>query len=583
MPDLPRPVDLIATASRTPALLSVLLRPPALTRLEPQSVSGDPGPGARAAVADPLWMLGRQWQLGELLGEDAGTPVAVTVHSRSLPVTAWAADGGGQDGGGQGEDAATRWRPWPGGALLDELVQDVPGAAGEDRLRWRAETGAQLADLLREASLEDVLVDLLAAHPLELGADPVERVLDPTAVRLHAVLAGRVPDGGSVRATLAEGEPAWLTGADDPQAVRDVLSGWVSWVDGQPGSGGCWTTERLEHAYRLRLGHGPDTVVLAAEGAASGAARWHHYTWRRGEQVELDGDDGLDDLPERTATMLATRLSYPGMPADRYWQLEDGSVDVGAIEAQPHDLARLCLAEFALVTGDDWLVVPVDGQVGALNQVLAVTLTTTFDERVAADEERDGRHRGGFVVYEVTAADGSVLPGVVLPPVARSALEGAPVEEVAFLRDETANMAWAVERVIPGLSGDGRPRSAEQQPRPARADAAEAGDLLYELMTPVPEHWIPLVPVAVRYAEVALRKGAMLKDGQKVQSRSRLLGSTPLTFPAEEIPREGVTVRAVPLVARRADGSYARWVGHRVRVGRGEGSSGLASDTAHEP
>jgi hypothetical protein len=167
--------------------------------------------------------------------------------------------------------------------------------------------------------------------------------------------------------------------------------------------------------------------------------------------------------------------------------------------------------------------------------------------------------------------------------VARSALEGGAVEEVAFLRDETANLAWAVERVIPGLSGDGRSRSAEQQPQPPDREGVEPGDLLYELMTPVPEHWIPLVPVATGYAQVALRKGAMLRDGAKVLARSRLLQQTPLTFPAEEIPREGVTVRAVPLVARRADGSYARWVGHRVRVGRGEGSSGLASDTAHEP
>lgn len=573
MPESVRPVDLWSTVADAVAMASVLIRPPALTRLEPQSVSGDPAPGAVAAVADPLWMLGRQWQLGELLGEDAGTPVSVTVRSRSLPVTAWAP--------GTDDDAA--WRPWPEGALLDELVQDVPGVAGEDRLRWRAETGAQLADELREAGLDGLLPDLLAAHPLTLAADPVERSLDPTALRLHAVLAGRVPDGGSVRAALADGEPAWLTGADDPPAVRDVLAGWVAWVDGQPGSGGCWTTPRLEHRYRLRFGHGDDAVVLAAEQADSGAGRWHDYAWLPGAEVALDADAALDPPPERTATMLATRLSYPGMAADRYWQLENGAVDVGAIEAQPHDLARLCLAEFALVTGDDWLVVPLDGRVGALNQVLEVTLTTTFGERQVVAEDRDGRHGRGFLVYEVVAADGAVLPGVVLPPVAHSVLEGPPVEEVAFLRDETANMAWAVERVIPGLSGDGRPRAAERQPRRPALEGLAPGDLLYELMSPVPEHWVPLVPVARGYAEVELRKGAMLKDGVKVQARSQLLAPTPLTFPAEEIPREGVTVRAVPLVARRADGSYARWVGHRVRVGRGEGSSGLAFDAAHEP
>ena len=88
------------------------------------------------------------------------------------------------------------------------------------------------------------------------------------------------------------------------------------------------------------------------------------------------------------------------------------------------------------------------------------------------------------------------------------------------------------------------------------------------------------MPVSVGYGEVALRKGAMLSGGEPVLAESLLLAPTPLTFPAEEIPREGVTVRAVPVIARRRDGTYARWTGHRVRTGKGEGSSGFASDEA---
>jgi hypothetical protein len=99
-------------------------------------------------------------------------------------------------------------------------------------------------------------------------------------------------------------------------------------------------------------------------------------------------------------------------------------------------------------------------------------------------------------------------------------------------------------------------------------------------MVPVPAHWVPLVPVSTGYAQVGLRKGAMLRDNAPVGAASHLLQPTPLTFPAEEIPREGITVREVPLLARRRDGTYARWSGHRIRTGRGEGSSGFASDTA---
>jgi hypothetical protein len=61
-------------------------------------------------------------------------------------------------------------------------------------------------------------------------------------------------------------------------------------------------------------------------------------------------------------------------------------------------------------------------------------------------------------------------------------------------------------------------------------------------------------------------------------------GSAPsLTLPSEEIPREGIIVRTVAALALRADGSYARWTGHRIRIGHGEGSSGYLTDSVVLP
>jgi hypothetical protein len=582
MPDArATPVSMISAERISATLATVALVPPALTRLEPQSISGDPAPGASAVVADALWMLGRQWQLGELLGEDTGSPVSVRVQRRSLPITAWAPLGGIDDDDDIAE--APEWRPWPAGALLDELVEHVPRSGAQQGLRWRAETGAQLAEMLEEAGHADAASALLQAHPLAPGEDPndPQGTLDPGATLLHLALAGAVPDGAAAADALTAGDPPWMTGASDPAGVRDVARTWQTWVDGAPGAGGAWTTTRLEHRFALRFGHGADAVVVRATAVGSGATRWHHLEWLPAAQVELPGDTDLADPVPTADVMLATPLSYPGMPAPRYWQLEEGSVDISAIEAQPHDLARLCLAEFALVSGDDWLVVPVDGQLGAVNQVLQVTVRTTFGEdREVAEASADRRTRG-FRMYEVTGTDGRSMDGVVLPPIAPTPLLGDPVEEVAFLRDEAANMAWAVERVVPGRSGDPRPRSAEpRRSSPPIPDDLAPDDVLYELVTPVPRHWIPLVPVRTAPGVVGLRKGAMLEGDQPVPATGWLLSPTPLTFPMEEIPREGVTVRAVPALARRRDGSYARWTGHRIRTGRGEGSSGFVSDDA---
>ena len=38
-------------------------------------------------MADPVWFITRQWQLGELQGEDASTPVVVTSAPQHVPIT----------------------------------------------------------------------------------------------------------------------------------------------------------------------------------------------------------------------------------------------------------------------------------------------------------------------------------------------------------------------------------------------------------------------------------------------------------------------------------------------------------------
>lgn len=172
MADFVSPVEMVAQESITGALAAIVTTPPAMTRLEPQSVSGDPRHGADAVLADALWMIGRQWQLGELLGEDVGSPVSVRVERRAVQVTAWA-----PIGRMDGTDRAVVtpvWRPWPAGATLDELVEQVPRSGSERGLRWRAETGEQLADMLREAGHDDSADQLLDQHPLTLDPNPAD-------------------------------------------------------------------------------------------------------------------------------------------------------------------------------------------------------------------------------------------------------------------------------------------------------------------------------------------------------------------------------------------------------------------------
>jgi len=58
----------------------------AVRRLEAEPALADLARGFRAEIADPVWFLGRQWQLGEHQGEDASSPVLVQADLSHVPL-----------------------------------------------------------------------------------------------------------------------------------------------------------------------------------------------------------------------------------------------------------------------------------------------------------------------------------------------------------------------------------------------------------------------------------------------------------------------------------------------------------------
>ena len=81
------------------------------------------------------------------------------------------------------------------------------------------------------------------------------------------------------------------------------------------------------------------------------------------------------------------------------------------------------------------------------------------------------------------------------------------------------------------------------------------------------------------YRSIELAQGGMPDADRKpiLPVGQLLLTGDVGTIKDAEIPREGVVVRRVPSMTRRADGSYVRWTTRR-RAGSREGSSQLAFD-----
>jgi hypothetical protein len=279
----------------------------------------------------------------------------------------------------------------------------------------------------------------------------------------------------------------------------------------------------------------------------------------------------------RAQVVLASPLRFGGMPADRLWQFEDGAVNLGRLETQAYDLARLCFVEFAMIYSADWFVVPVDVDVGSFTRVGELTYTTTFGDTYAVPLANDQGRMGRFRMFgiSVRGAD-DVHPGLLVPPAARGVVEGEALEEVLLLRDEMANMAWAVEKRVQTVTGEPRARDDELKPVNGPEQFLGGADLQYLLQTVVPKHWIPLVPIPTTgKGGFVLRKGTMSDADDSV---GVLLDPTPFTLQEEEVPREGVRVRRVPSLARSRTGAYLRWIARRVSVGRGEGASQLQDD-----
>lgn len=544
-------------------------------RLEPRVRGTDPAVGLAARVHDPLWLLGRQWQLGELLGEDAAFPIAVRVETAEHRLTRFAtADGTISDYD-------------PDRTPLEVVVEREPQTVLPLRLRLDAWT--RLAALMDGAGLGQQLSALAVAHPLPPARAGEDR--SDARLRLFAADAG---DGAAIADALRH-DPAGLP--------ADLIVEFLGWYATQTAANAhdCWVTDRLEHRFRVSAMVDDAETVLAADGYSGGRLDWY--------SVDLDTDPTHTlTAPATPATtsvahLLPTRVMFPGMPAERFWELEDAAVNFGAVTAAPEDLGRLLAVEYATVFGNDWWSIPVPARFGSLISVSSLVVRDTFGESILLQptERAAATATAPWRMFRQTdpklaAGSGPAPELLLLAPVVAGSLEGDAVEEVLLLRDEMANMAWAVERVVEGADGRPRNRSIEYGTQLTAAplpEIASPADLVYLLQTHVPEHWIPLLAVRdpanpTATSAVMLQRGALLtQDGQArpITAQGTILrpDQSPWYLHEEEVPSAGLRVNRTPAVARWIDGTRFAWMSRRASAGRGEGSSGLRFDLAISP
>jgi hypothetical protein len=140
---------------------------------------------------------------------------------------------------------------------------------------------------------------------------------------------------------------------------------------------------------------------------------------------------------------------------------------------------------------------------------------------------------------------------LLIAPALAASLQGRDIEEVSLLRDEAANLAWAVERATEGEDGlpADQAQAAHESVPPVAPSPRPPDTLPYRLRTDPPPDWFPLIPQRAQTTDPSMtfRLGALPRvtpggPATPLRPRGRLLApmvrDPRITLRDDEIPRE---------------------------------------------
>lgn len=585
-------------------------------RLEPRPRTANMLGSLAAEIHDPAWFLTRQWQVGEFQGEDAGSPAFAQYGITTAKMAAW----------GGTAPAAPAPTPLAPDSPLERQALAEPFAPN---LTVRAELG-QTFERLLDARLQSPaatkrIADALRAKPGFALASPSDddfNPLDTATVRFMLVCGGRALDGTALLTLAAQlgstFPPGVVQNGTEEQAVRDALGDLVTWVGDvygtlDVGDPATWRSELIEYGMKV-VSDTPDNKQATLVGTPDELGELH---WSSFDVSAVQGT-AAEAPSSETVTIIPTHIRFRGMPAPRFWDFEESELSFADIAPDKRDLVKALCADFMLIHGVDWFAFPLDVASGSLARIDNIVITDVFGGRTLVERADTasvpGRTRWTMFTNS-QAGTGAPTSGLadffVVPPSAGASLVAGPtVEEVRFARDETANMAFGIERVTMSALGEprqGNERDAavdERNPfEPPTSDDATS-PLRYLIESKIPVQYIPLLGVPAfgsndpNNPSIVLEKAGILrpiKDDKYtvVPAVGRILNPQVIVSPfppnpaptnyqilEEQVPRAGVTVRRTIYRSRWRDGTTHLWISRRKQTGAGESQTGLRFDAA---
>ena len=639
------------------------------SRLEPKTHTKDYQKALSFETFDPYWSLARQWQFGRFEGNDCGTPVSVKVKTvrKKFDQVCLKNENDQLEKIKYSTETPLEYEVEKMNAEITPYIRIQSAMQFKKKLRRKFDSVDYLK--IHEWLLSKFCSEKFSKH--SDANNPIEdlKVKNITALKdFSAAYYKRTFDGYELykRADSQKFELERELKESLPSSaskLMKLLEEYVAWFDSKyfptKYTDGAWSNKKLGYQVEIHQG----TTKYEAEDYDNGRLSWYSFDNKNLNYVKRnDGADVVQrnssqfganfptqgnilnyvsggsnissesiiekNSPENEIDKLLTYIPVPanfaGAPSQKLWEFENTKVNMVADNEQDFSmLATAAIMQYISMYSNDWMIIPLETETGVVLDVKGVVIKDSFGERLYMEEDAedvDGNKDSdeftdrwnlfGTASTQAFAKDNfTTARGLLFPPVVKKTEEGAPIEEVQFLRDEMANMVWGVEtKINDGCGGtvDGKTLSDavfrdvdEQNALNANTSAsAEESDATKEpeysllIQNRVPLNWIPFLPQQLQDGRnICFRRGKMPlfynREFLPVRPSTQLLSVkrnnrtgavNPFYIDENQISGYGTKLVKTAQRTRWFLGKTFNWIGNRTIISEYQANSGLLFD-----
>lgn len=538
----------------------------------------------RCEIADPLWMLNRQWVMQEFRGEDNGSPLFARLDTKSKFVQKILA----KDKKSQQLCNTEELNKFPLEPLVEREIFDLK----EMDLQTRLEIGQLWIDLGEKGDKYKFNLEEQA-------------FTEPEAKLFVQSINNKFTDGYRI---LTEAIPDILRAATFSDSAKysnflttcESILGFKPTKDASQNDGKtAWDANRMEYTFEIVVDgeNTNDAIHLNAEEYYHGNLEWYNLDFKQ-------LGNGQAKSPEtKTHEFIPNLLKFPGMPNKRWWAFEDGRINFHNLEVGRTDLTTMVMSRFMLLYSNDWYLLPFEQKVGSLTQITQLKVTDVFGcttdiSPAIGNNSPTNQTWETWNLFNLAAKSGdnnnhANYSGLFIPDTLTKTLEGEPLELVSFYKDEMANMVWGIEERVESKLGGGTDYYQNNDPQ-AQNSQSTLKVWEYVLANSVPLTMVPFQAkqrgdqkdgqIQFRRSRMGYDQGKVIeKDNQKF-TRATFNGqimepnTSKFYIHEEEIPQTGIKVTRTWQRTRLKNGGFVCWIGRQKSLGRGGLASGLAFD-----